>query len=66
MGTTLRVTGMTCDGCENIVETALEMADGVDEATADRETEEATVDSDVDADTLVEKVELAGYDAEAA
>jgi copper chaperone CopZ len=57
---------MTCDGCENIVETALEMADGVDEATADRETEEATVDSDVDADTLVEKVELAGYDAEAA
>lgn len=66
MGTTLRVTGMTCDGCEEIVETALEMADGVDEATADRENEEATVSGDSDLETLIEKVELAGYEAEAA
>lgn len=65
MGTTLRVTGMTCDGCEDIIETALEMADGVDEATADHETQEANVEGDVDVNLLVEKVELAGYEAEA-
>lgn len=66
MGTTLRVTGMTCDGCEDIVETALEMADGVESASADRAAEEATVEGDANVETLVEKVGLAGYDAEAA
>lgn len=66
MGTTLRVTGMSCEGCEDIVETALEMADGVDDATADRTAGEATVDGDADDATLVEKVRLAGYDAESA
>jgi len=66
MGTTLRVTGMTCEGCEDIVETALEMADGVDDASADRAANEATVEGDADTETLVEKVRLAGYDAESA
>jgi copper chaperone CopZ len=66
MSTTLRVTGMTCDGCEDIVETALEMADGVESASADREANEATVEGDASTETLVEKVSLAGYDAEAA
>jgi copper chaperone CopZ len=66
MSTTLRVTGMTCDGCEDIVETALEMADGVDSASADREAGEATVDGDASVETLVEKVQLAGYEARAA
>lgn len=66
MGTTLRVNGMTCEGCEDIVETALEMADGVESASADREANEATVEGDASTETLVEKVHLAGYDAEAA
>ncbi|NHN40385.1 heavy-metal-associated domain-containing protein [Halorubellus sp. JP-L1] len=66
MSTTLRVTGMTCDGCEDIVETALEMADGVDTATADQEAQEATVEGDASVETLIEKVRLAGYEAEAA
>lgn len=66
MGTTLRVTGMTCDGCEDIVETALEMADGVDGASANREANEATVEGDAGTETLVEKVRLAGYEAESA
>ena len=66
MGTTLRVTGMTCDGCEDIVETALEMADGVDSATADRDANEATVEGDASTETQVEKVRLAGYEAESA
>lgn len=66
MGTTLRVTGMSCAGCEDIVEKALEMADGVEDATADRNANEATVEGSADVDTLVEKVALAGYDAEPA
>jgi copper chaperone CopZ len=66
MGTTLRVTGMTCDGCEDIVETALEMADGVDTASADRDGNEATVEGDAGTEALVEKVRLAGYEAESA
>jgi copper chaperone len=66
MGTTLRVTGMTCDGCEDIVETALEMADGVDGASANREANEATVEGDAGTEALVEKVRLAGYEAESA
>lgn len=66
MSTSLRVTGMTCDGCEDIVETALEMADGVDSASADREANEATVEGDAGSETLVEKVRLAGYEAESA
>jgi copper chaperone CopZ len=66
MGTTLRVTGMTCEGCADIVETALEMADGVESATADHETGEATVDGDASEATLLEKVALAGYQAEPA
>lgn len=66
MGTTLRVTGMTCDGCEDIVETALEMADGVESASADRETNEVTVEGDAGAEALVEKVRLAGYEGESA
>lgn len=65
MGTTLRVTGMSCDGCEDIVEKALKMADGVDDATADHTANEATIEGSADVDALVEKVELAGYDAEA-
>jgi len=66
MSTTLRVTGMTCEGCEDIVETALEMADGVDDATADHAADEATVEGDASTETLVEKARLAGYDAESA
>lgn len=65
MATTLRVTGMSCDGCEDIVESALEMATDADSATADRSENQATVEGSADVETLIEKVELAGYDAEA-
>lgn len=66
MGTTLRVTGMTCEGCEEVVETALQMAGDVESADADHETNEATVEGNPSVDELVEKVSLAGYDAQAA
>lgn len=65
MGTTLRVTGMTCEGCEDVVETALEMAGDVESADADHEANEATIEGNPSVDELVEKVALAGYDAQA-
>lgn len=63
MTTELTVTGMSCGGCEQSVEDALESVSGVTDATADRETETATVDGDADADELVRAVEDAGYEA---
>jgi copper chaperone len=65
MGTTLRVTGMSCEGCEEVVETALEMAGDVESADADHSANEATIEGDPSVDELVEKVSLAGYTAEA-
>jgi len=65
MATELTVDGMTCQGCEAVVETALEMADGVDAASADRYESVAEVEGDADPETLVTKVEMAGYEASA-
>jgi copper chaperone CopZ len=56
---------MTCQGCEEVVEKAIEMADGVEEASADRYEDVAGFEGDADPDTLVTKVEMAGYDASA-
>ncbi len=67
MSEEITVTGMTCEGCESVVETALEMADGVESADADRYEDVAVVETadaiEVDRETLASKVELAGYDA---
>ncbi len=65
MSKILSVEGMTCGHCEQTVEEALEDVGGVTDATADRETEQATVEGDADADTLVAAVEDAGYEASA-
>lgn len=62
---TLTVTGMSCGGCEQSVEEALEGVDGVTDAAADRESNSATVEGDADEDELVRAVEDAGYDASA-
>ncbi len=62
----LTVHGMTCQGCEEVVETALEMADGVTAADADRYEDiavvESAADAELDRDELAAKVELAGYE----
>ncbi|ELZ81067.1 copA N-terminal domain-containing protein [Haloferax elongans ATCC BAA-1513] len=63
MSTTLTVTGMTCEHCEGRVVDALESVSGVASATADRETDAATVEGDADVESLVAAVEDAGYDA---
>lgn len=65
MSTTLTVSGMACDGCEEAVTEALEGVPGVDAASADHEAGTATVEGQADVDALVSAVEEAGYDAEA-
>lgn len=59
----LVVRDMTCEGCERIVESALTDVDGVEDADADRTSGSATVEGDVEADDLVQAVEMAGYGA---
>jgi copper chaperone len=64
MTTTMTVEGMTCGHCEQTVEEALQDVSGVTNVTVDREAEQATVDGDADATSLVEAVEDAGYTAQ--
>ena len=63
MPTTIEVEGMSCEGCEQNVEDALEGIAGVTDATADRDRDTATIHGDADPDDLVAAVEDAGYDA---
>lgn len=64
MPTELTVNGMTCQGCEQVVEKALQMVDGVESADADRYEDVAVIESEseLDTDALVERVEMAGYE----
>jgi copper chaperone CopZ len=65
MATTLTVDGMTCEGCEEVVENALNDVSGVESAEADREEGSATIEGDADTEKLVEAVDFAGYEASA-
>jgi copper chaperone len=65
MGQQITVTGMSCGGCEQSVEAALEGVEGVTGATADRDSDTATVEGNADTDALVAAVEDAGYEASA-
>jgi copper chaperone len=65
MATKLTVTGMSCGGCEAAVEEALKGVAGVTDATADRETDSATVSGDAELAALLAAVEDAGYEASA-
>lgn len=64
MTTELTVTGMTCQGCEDVVETAIELLDGVETADADRYEDVAIIEarSDVSTEDMAEKVRMAGYE----
>ena len=64
MPTTLRVPDMSCDGCEDIVQTALEEVSGVESATADHEDGTAVVEGDANEQDLLDAVEYAGYSVE--
>ena len=61
---TLSVTGMACDGCEELVEAALEALNGVESASADQDTDSVTIETsgDVDEASMSEAVADAGYE----
>jgi len=63
MSTTIAVAGMSCGHCEQTVENALREVPGVTDASADRESERATVEGRADTDALIRAVEDAGYEA---
>lgn len=63
--TSLTVEGMSCGSCEASVIEALESVEGVTEATADHETNSATVEGDADPLDLIVAVQDAGYEASA-
>lgn len=65
MATEITVEDMTCEGCEDIVEDALENVSGVDSVEADRDSDTVTVEGDANVDELVEAADMAGYDASA-
>lgn len=60
--TKVNVRGMSCEGCETVVESAVSDVNGVDSVEADRESGTVTVDGDADARKVVEAVDFAGYD----
>jgi copper chaperone CopZ len=61
----LKVTGMTCGGCENAVRRALQQVDGVEEVSASHTAGTVGVRFDpgkVNPTLLKERIELLGYD----
>ena len=64
MPITLRVEDMSCDGCEDIVETALEEVTGVESASADQESATAVISGEAEVEDLIDAVDHAGYSAE--
>ncbi|MFB6176331.1 MAG: heavy-metal-associated domain-containing protein [Halobaculum sp.] len=61
---TVSVSGMSCDGCERNVETALRNLDGVSRVEADHETDTVDVvrEDRVSDDDVTAAIEQAGYD----
>ncbi|WP_042661828.1 heavy-metal-associated domain-containing protein [Haloferax sp. ATB1] len=61
---TLSVTGMSCNGCEQNVETALRNLDGVTRVDADHEadTVDVVIEDGVSDDDVNAAIEQAGYD----
>lgn len=64
---TISVTGMSCNGCEQTVENALQTLEGVTRVDADSEgdTVELVAEDDVPDDDIEAAIEGAGYDVAA-
>lgn len=62
---TIEVSGMGCDGCEDIVENAVSEVAGVSEVDADHENGEVEYDGDVDREAVEQAIEYAGYETTA-
>lgn len=65
MARTITVEGMGCEGCERTVVDALKGVDGVEDASADRTTDSATVEGNAALKALLAAVSEAGYTASA-
>ncbi|SIR68570.1 copper chaperone [Haladaptatus litoreus] len=61
MTTELTVEGMSCGGCEQTVESALEELDDVENAAADNESDRVRVSGNADTDIIAQTIEKAGY-----
>lgn len=61
-----RVRGMTCQGCEEVVETAVELLSAVKAVDANRYENQVIVEGNVDPEAVADKIELAGYRVESA
>lgn len=59
-----RVRGMTCQGCEEVVETAVELVGAVESVDADRYDNVVRVEGPVEPELVADKIELAGYRVE--
>ncbi|MCL7416999.1 MAG: cation transporter [Halalkalicoccus sp.] len=62
---TLAVNEMNCMGCEQTVVDALADLDGVENASADHESDTVAVEGDADEEDLRAAIEEAGYTVEA-
>lgn len=64
--TQLTVTGLSCEGCEEAVTDALEALEGIERASADRETDTVVVTArgQISTDTVRDAVASAGYTLE--
>ena len=65
---TLKVTGMTCGGCENAVKRALSMIDGIQDVTASHSGHAVTLKFDpakISPAAIARRIELLGYHVEA-
>lgn len=61
---TIAVTGMSCNGCEQTVESALAKIEGVNRVDANNEAEtvEVVADDDVTDEDITAAIEQAGFD----
>lgn len=64
---TISVTGMSCNGCEQNVESALQNIEGVSRVEADHESDavEVVLENDVTDEDVHAAIEQAGYDVAA-
>ena len=60
----IKVEGMVCGGCENRVQNALKLVDGVEDVVANHNdgTVKVTLSKDVDKSILSEKIEDLGFE----
>ena len=64
--TTIKITGMSCSGCENRVQNALKNIEGIEEVEADHTTGmvKVTSKSEVSEDAIKEKLTNLGFEVE--